>query len=142
MAETNSRMPAMHPLIVASSRTGIRVRLVLRQTDGESRPARIVEGIVLSVTDGRDGRPRLRMGIPTGSGDPVEVRVLLESIDHVEAVDAPVTPSAGTMRPTTGAHRRATIAFGSDSGIRPSSDRTPVARDSWDAPVETPRKAK
>jgi hypothetical protein len=141
MGETFSRLPALDPLLAESSRSGIRIRLVLRHRDGESRPARLVEGIVLAIASGRDGRVRLRMGIPTGSGDPVEVRVLLDSVDHVERVDATATASGGVVSPT-GPHRRATIAFGSDSGIR-SCDKALAAHDSSDeVRVENPRKAK
>jgi hypothetical protein len=46
------------------------------------------------------------------------------------------------MRPPTGAHRRATIAFGSDRAIR-SFDSASAAHDSSDeVTVANPRKAK
>ena len=135
----------MHPLIAESSRSGTRIRLVLRASDGDTR-VRIVEGIVLAVSNGRDGRARLRMGIPTGSGDPVEVRVLLEGVVSVERVDGDHRPS-GNPTPSDGtqAHgtRRATIAFGSDSGIQRTDNKPPKQHDSWDdLPSEGPQKPK
>jgi hypothetical protein len=116
MGDTNTRLPLLDPLLAQSARDGTRVRLVLRQTDGDAHPARIVEGIVLEVVTGRDNRPRLRMGIPTGSGDPVEVRVLLHGVERVERVDAP--PSAAEPATPRSAARRATIAFGTDPSIQ------------------------
>lgn len=136
MGDTNTRLPALDPLIADSVRNGTRVRLVLRQSEGDAHPARIVEGIVLAIVAGRDGRSRIRMGIPTGSGDPVEVRVLLDSIDRVERVESTATPSGGVQRSKTGAHRRPTLAFGSGSDIQArrtgASGDANTRGDSWD----------
>ncbi len=144
MGDTQSRAPVLDPLIAESSRSGIRVRLVLRASEGDERRERTVEGIVLAILQGRDGRPRLRMGIPTGSGDPVEVRVLLEGIERVERIDGqPVessSPPTGVAKPSTGPHRRATLSFGSDV-VKRNSDVIPKA-DSWDdIPARTPRRS-
>lgn len=133
MGDTNTRLPVLDPLLAQSARDGIRVRLVLRQSEGDAHPARIVEGIVLEAVMGRDNRTRLRMGIPTGSGDPVEVRVLLQSIERVERVDAPTVDDAPSPRPDS--IRRPTLAFGSDHSIRRPS-KTPARglsrNDTWD----------
>ncbi|MEI8254442.1 MAG: hypothetical protein WCJ30_02095 [Deltaproteobacteria bacterium] len=124
------------------------MRLVLRPIDSGDRRERTVEGIVLAILEGRDGRARLRMGIPTGSGDPVEVRVLLEGIERVERIDGqPIeasSPPGGVSRPATGAHRRATLSFGSESGVR-RSDVAPKSHDSRDeipAPAEITRRSR
>ena len=87
----------LDPLLVRSLRERIRVRIHLRMTERDTRSVRSVEGVVLEVLDGRDGRARLRVGIPTGSGEPVEVRVLLESVESVERVAVDEEPP---KRPT------------------------------------------
>lgn len=62
------------------------VRAYLREPQGSGRPARIVEGQVLEVADGRDARTRVRFVISTSLGESVEVRVLVESIEQVELI--------------------------------------------------------
>jgi hypothetical protein len=99
----------------------------LRGPEGDNRPARVVEGVVLEISTGRDGRTRLRIGIPTGSGDPVEVRVLLDGIERVElATEETAVQRRPTTDTTRGPVRRETLAFGApeprDSGVRLSRE--------------------
>jgi len=117
---TRTRQAAIHPLITESMTTACRVRLVLKPTDAGGRDRRTVEGMVLDLVEGRDGRLRLRVGIPTGSGDPVEVRVLLESVEKVEKVE-----SDHDAKPS-GPPRKATLAFGSTDSLRATVPPAPV----------------
>jgi hypothetical protein len=111
-------------------RQGQRIRMVLRANAGDPRSERVVEGVPLEVAAGRDGRARVRVGIATGTGDPVEVRVLLTGIERVD--DVAEEPSEVT-RPPTGERpvtaRRQTLQFGqvanSQSAIRPVSTSEP-----------------
>src|SRR4051812_37714010 len=94
-------------VLTEAARAQSTVRVFLREPDGSERPPRIVEGQVIEVADGRDGRTRVRFAIPTGSGEPVEVRVLVEGIDHAEAT-ARAANSDEPFRSTSGPVRRPT----------------------------------
>jgi hypothetical protein len=137
------RLDAIHGVLTDAARTATTVRVLLRDKLPE-RPARIVEGVVLEVADGRDGRTRVRIAIPTGAGDPVEVRVLVESIDEAVVVGegVPASPRRITRtlstampqqrpssslvppRPATGA--RAAVESEDGESPRVSSDTPPA----------------
>jgi hypothetical protein len=87
-------LASVHRLLSDAARDGARVRVYIANTEGHGRPARVVEGVVVAVADGRDGRPRVRLRIPTGTEDPVEVRVLLDGIEHAELAAAPEADSS------------------------------------------------
>jgi hypothetical protein len=106
MTRSAPTLKRIDPLLAESRREGTRVRVFVRD---KSVGERIIEAIVIEVLEGRDGRARLRLAIPTGSGDPVEIRVLLESVSSVERIEAPV--SATNSEPRLA---RATLGFGED----------------------------
>jgi hypothetical protein len=86
MASSTQRLRSIHPLLAESHVRAIRVRISLRDSAG--RVDRAIEGVVAEIATGKDGRARVRVSVPTGSGDPVDVRVLLETIDNVEIVSS------------------------------------------------------
>lgn len=82
------RIDEILAVLTEAARDSGMVRVTLVEPHTPDRPPRIVEGRVLAVADGRDGRTRVRIAIPTGSGEPVEVRLLVESIADAEALVA------------------------------------------------------
>jgi hypothetical protein len=98
-------------VLTEAARARSAARVYLRELDRAGRPTRIVEGVVLDVSDGRDGRTRARFSIPTGSGEPVEIRVLVEGIERAESLVGR-EPDASAA---SGLVRRPTLEFGARS---------------------------
>jgi hypothetical protein len=120
------RLDAILAVLTEAARTMTNVRIVLRESTAANRPARIVEGVVCDVSDGRDGRTRVRLAIPTGAGDPVEVRILIESIDEAIALASEAAASAGPSEPQTHVSERMLRA--PRTSVPPSPSEPPSAR--------------
>ncbi len=65
------------------------VRVLLDDPAKSARAHREIEGIAIELSEGRDGRVRARLAIAAGSGEPVEVRVLVEGVARVDRIDLP-----------------------------------------------------
>lgn len=66
--------------VADAQRTQRRIRLVLRSGAQADATVRVVEGYAVEITNGADGKPRVRVSVPVGTGEPIEVRLELAAI--------------------------------------------------------------
>jgi hypothetical protein len=69
-----------------AQRRQTRIRVLLRSTAPGDATVKVVEGFAVEISSGADGKPRVRMAVPVGHGDPIEVRLELASIAMVQLV--------------------------------------------------------
>jgi hypothetical protein len=72
--------------LAEAQRSHRRVRVVLRNAAEADATVRVVEGFAIEIVHGADGKVRVRMGVPVGSGEPIEVRLELSTIAVVQFV--------------------------------------------------------
>lgn len=84
---TGSYDVTMLRALMEAHRTRARVRLLLRKTTPGDATVRSVEGYAVEIATGTDGKARVRMSVPMGGGEPIEVRLELASIAMVQTVE-------------------------------------------------------
>ncbi len=72
--------------LAEAQRTHRRVRVILQSTAKGDATVRVVEGFAVEIANGSDGKARVRVAVPIGSGEPIEVRLELAMISVVQSV--------------------------------------------------------